>query len=102
VSKLCCPVCWALLMLMGDERPILLRGSHSSVYPVELPDWLPPGIVDRMHKLFQTHLREEINIMMKGPEQPATRRNRHASHESESNFSVASSTNSTYDLEDNE
>jgi hypothetical protein len=104
VSKLCCPVCWALLTLLGDEKPLSLRGSHSSVYPIELPDWLPHEIVDKMHKLFQNHLREEIIIMMNGPEleQPATRRNRHASHESESNFSVASSTNSAHNLEDNE
>jgi len=101
VSKLCCPVCWALLAVLADKKPLSLRGSHCSFYPVELPVWLPPEIVDNMHKLFQNHLREEITIMLNAPEQPATQQNRHASHESESNFSEASSTNSTYNLEDN-
>ena len=70
VSKLCCPVCWELLALLGDEKPLSLRGSHSTIYPVELPKWLPPEIVDKMDKRFLNHLREEIEIMLNGAEQP--------------------------------
>lgn len=91
---------------MGDEKPLSLRGGHSTIYPVELPSWLSSEIVDKMNKRFQGYLREEIEIMLNGAEQPdsgqVTRRNRHVSHESESNISIASSTNSTNDLEDNE
>ena len=43
VSKLCCPVCWELLVLLGSEIPLSesFRGSHSTIHPVELPEWLP-------------------------------------------------------------
>jgi hypothetical protein len=96
VSKLCCPVCWELLALLGDEKPLSLRGGHSTVYPVELPNWLPPEFVDKLYKLFLNHLREEIVIMLNAAErEQVTRQNRHATHESESNISIASTTNST-------
>jgi hypothetical protein len=101
VSKLCCPVCWELLELLGRDQPISLRGRHSTIYPVELPKWLPPEIVDKMNERFQRHLGQEIRIMLKGAQQleGVTTRNRHVSHESESNISVAS-TNFSVDLED--
>jgi hypothetical protein len=103
VSKLCCPICWELLDILGDERPSL-RGSHSTIYPVELPGWIPPEIVEELEKRLQKHLHDEIEIMLSGvAEQPATiRRNRHATHESESNISIASSAHSTHDFEDDD
>jgi len=91
VSKLCCPVCWELLSMLNEEKPLKLRGHHSTIYPVELPQWLPSQIVDKMNALFQNHLRQEIEIMLQGAEEGATiQRNRHVPHESESNISVAS------------
>lgn len=98
VSKLCCPVCWELLSMLNEENPLKLRGHHSTIYPVELPQWLPSQIVDKMNALFQNHLRQEIEIMLQGAEEGATKRNRHVTHESESNISVAS-TNFSIDLE---
>lgn len=100
-SKLCCPVCWELLEILRKDSenalPLLLRGHHSTIYPVELPKWLPDEIVVEMNERFQKHLRQEIEIMLLGAEQRA--RSRHVTHESESNISVASSTNSAYELE---
>jgi hypothetical protein len=110
VSKLCCPVCWELFKLLGLEESLSLRGSHSTIYPVELPSWLPSEIVEEMYKLFLNHLRQEIEIMLEGDsadpdsEQPVqvTQRKGHASHESESNISIASTANSTNGWEDND
>jgi hypothetical protein len=89
VSKLCCPVCWELLEILNEEKPLSLRGRHSTIYPVELPKWLPPGIVDKMNKQFQKHLQREIKIMLERTE-PPIRQTRHVAHESESNISEAS------------
>jgi hypothetical protein len=79
------------------------------MYPVELPIWLPEGIVDELRTRFLNRLREEIKIMLKGAERSLLdwswmpHRRRHASHESESNISVASTTlQSTMDLENND
>jgi hypothetical protein len=38
VSKLCCPVCLHLLgMLRRLPSDFIIRGDHSTLYPVELP-----------------------------------------------------------------
>lgn len=103
VSKLCCPVCWELLAILGKENPLLLRGRHSTIYAVELPKWLPSEIVDEMNERFQIYLRREIKIMLDGAKQKADFqvRHRHTTHESESNISVAS-TNFAIDLKNYE
>jgi hypothetical protein len=78
VSNLCCPVCWELLALLGRETAISFRGSHSTIYPVELPEWLPYEIVEEMKKRFQKHLRKEIEIMLDGAaERPVARNHGH-------------------------
>jgi hypothetical protein len=98
VSKLCCPVCWELLGILNNledaSRPLSFPGCHPVVYPVELPAWLPPNIVDDMTGRFLGHLRRELNIMVQGVEQKDrnNQKKHHASHESESNISVASTT----------
>jgi len=99
-------VCWQLFASFGSQKS--LRGSHSTMYPVELPIWVPEGVVEEMRERFLIHLRDEISIMLKGAEQRRsalvwTPSRRHASHESESNISVASShLQSTMDLENND
>jgi hypothetical protein len=80
----------ALALSSGSEIAISFRGSHSTIYPVELPEWLPYEIVEEMKKRFQKHLREEIEIMLDGAttKQPVARqRNRgHVPHESVSSI----------------
>ena len=66
MSKLCCPVCWELLVLLGSKIPLSFHGSHSTIHPVELPEWLPYEIVEEMKKQFQKHLQKEIEIMLNG------------------------------------
>lgn len=87
VSKLCCPVCWELLMILCKENPLSIRGSHSVISPVILPKWLPDDIVAEMYKRFLHHLGEELDIMLR---HQGAKRSRHALHESESNISTAS------------
>lgn len=79
---------------MSEDKPLSLRGHHPTIYAVELPKWLPSEIVDKMNERFQNYLRQEMDIMVQGAadsEQAVIRRNRHATHESESNISVDSS-----------
>jgi hypothetical protein len=88
---------------LGGEGRRSLRGRHSVIYPVELPTWIPSGIVEKLTERFQNHLRQEIEIMLQAAEKKTTLRkgiqeNRHVSHESESNISVAS-TNFSVTLE---
>jgi hypothetical protein len=91
VSKLCCPVCWELLNLLGGDNRLSLRGHHLTVYPVELPEWLPHDIVTQMMGQFQKYLRDEVTTMlMKDEQKAANRRSHHASHKSESAVSVVS------------
>jgi hypothetical protein len=91
-SKLCCPVCSVTLALSsGGEIPF--RGSHSTIYPVELPEWLPYEFVEEMTKRFQKHLREEIEIMLDGAttKQPAARQRNRGHVPQESVSSITSS-----------
>jgi hypothetical protein len=106
VSKLCCPVCWELLKILNDDGPQLsFPGCHPTIYPVELPEWLPPPIVDKMTGLFKGYLRRELNFMVQGVEEKKLRssqdaviqKKHHVSHESESNISVASTTRDSDD-----
>jgi hypothetical protein len=92
VSRLCCPVCGELLAILNENGPQLsFPNCHSTIYPIELPSWLPDGIVEQLTAKFQQHLRNELTIMVKG-NLNATKQTKkhHASHESESNISVAS------------
>jgi hypothetical protein len=101
VSRLCCPVCWKLLAILSENEPLqfCLRGSHTTISPIELPRWIPNDVVSKMIEHFQKSLLQEIEIMLKAAraDQGANtiRQGRHATHMSESNISVASTTNYT-------
>ena len=98
VSKLCCPVCWELLKFLNDDGPHLsLPGCHTAIYPVELPEWLPPLIVDKMTVLFKAYLQRELCHMTEKASVATIRKKHHVSHESESGISVASTTRDSDD-----
>jgi hypothetical protein len=40
-----------------------IRGRHSTVYPVQLPNWICPDIVDKLIGRFDNYLREELLTM---------------------------------------
>jgi hypothetical protein len=94
----------ALTLSSGRETPISFRGSHSTIYPVELPEWLPYEIVEVLKERFQKHLREAVEIMLKGAttKQPvAPQRNRgHVTQESVSSI-TSSNASSTHPDEPN-
>ncbi len=69
VSKLCCPVCWELLKLLGKEEelnaggghPVFsVRGCHSHIYPVVLPASISPKVRKDMVSKFLSYLGEEL------------------------------------------
>jgi hypothetical protein len=61
VSKLCCPVCWELLQILrGATEDFSVRGHHATMYPVELPPWIPDYIVFQMLARFQQYLIGEL------------------------------------------
>lgn len=63
VSKLCCPVCWKLLEILG----YLARGRHPLVTPVSLPPWLPRWVVVKLVDEFGEQLRRELVSMISQP-----------------------------------
>lgn len=47
-----------------DERKFMVLGGHSTVYPIELPPWLPLNICREMVHRFRKHLRSQLKIML--------------------------------------
>jgi hypothetical protein len=65
VSKNCCPVCSEVLDIWHDpDHQFRVRGRHPTIYPVELPPWLPNRILSSLVSRFRTHLLYEIKTMM--------------------------------------
>jgi len=66
VSRRCCPICWELLdILRGKSQRFAVRGRHATLFPVELPEWLSPQVVEEMITRFQGILYDEILRMLK-------------------------------------
>jgi hypothetical protein len=60
-------VCWELLkVLRGDTAELDTRGYHTTIFPVELPAWLPPDVIRTLLGTFKIHLRQEIDTMVVG------------------------------------
>jgi hypothetical protein len=70
VSKLCCPICWKLFNIFWNSYDTLqVHGHHSTVYPVELPPWLPLHIVKSMVDKFMEQLCCELTCLIYKQEQ---------------------------------
>ena len=70
VSKLCCPACWDYLDILfklekcgGETKMYKIRGRHSTVYPVQLPSWSRPEVVQELIKRFGKYLHKELDTM---------------------------------------
>jgi hypothetical protein len=84
VSKLCCPVCSYLLALLRKlPLDFVIRGDHSTLYPVELPPWLPDNIITQMLNKFEDILVKQILSRMNSLACPQKRRARALSIESQ-------------------
>ena len=107
MSKQCCPACSRLfhcLMEIYDkehqteDRPKILTqalASHAVPYPIQLPQWLPDGVVKGMIDFFRPLLVEALELLAYPPPgagAPAIPTGKvHRSQKSSSNISVSSS-----------
>jgi hypothetical protein len=73
--------------LSGQGKEINVRGRHPTVFPVQLPPWLPRHIMEKMVDKFEIILLQEITDMM---HEPAKSHSRHPSRQSFSGLSIAS------------
>ena len=95
VSRLCCPVCWELLdVLKGPDDQFNrfgVRGRHPTVYPVELPPWLPRNVLEEMVTRFERILTEKISNMVRFDREKKRRRHksRRASESEQSDSAVS-------------
>ena len=64
VCKLCCPTCMELFHVLRNgvqiQENLWVRGHHSTVFPVELPDWLPADVLQDMVLRYRQHLSEAL------------------------------------------
>jgi len=58
VSKPCCLACLELLAVLNDggNDSVAVRGCHGTVFPMELPSWLPVAVLQEMVTRFKGHL----------------------------------------------
>ena len=63
VSKLCCPVCWELLRILGSNTSTAMCGRHSTLHFLHLPTWLPDHVVAALLQRFRTFASEELHKM---------------------------------------
>lgn len=64
VSKLCCPSCWEFLEILRDDQPgqYAVRGRHSALFPVQLPQWLPRHLLEKMVNRFEALLSDKLLV----------------------------------------
>jgi hypothetical protein len=43
----------------------MVRGHHATLFPVDLPSWLPEQVVKEMLKRFRKHLVDELHLMLR-------------------------------------
>ena len=106
MSKLCCPACsrlfHCLLQIYEEQhendkrRPKILTqalASHTVPYPVQLPQWLPGDVVERMVTYFRPLLAEALQSLLSPPgDAPVIPPGKvHRSQQSLSSISVGSS-----------
>ena len=63
VSKLCCPVCWELLDILGNPKS-KQQGRHSTLYFHALPSWLPEEALNELIGRFGSFLATELEKMI--------------------------------------
>jgi hypothetical protein len=101
VSKPCCPACWDIMEALrtnGNSDVFKVRSCHPTVYPVELPVWLPKEV-----QKFRGYLVEQLQIMdlknyLRGPGPFLGHRHTY-SIESDSGLSIASGVTESSDLQ---
>ena len=89
VSKLCCLVCWELLIRLRAEAgtTFQVRGHHATLFYLHLPSWLPTDNVHALVLKFTYYLCCELNTLMNPPQ---SQHSRTPSLESIGGLSIAS------------
>jgi hypothetical protein len=66
MSKPCCPVCWELIKILRNKKStnFHLNGYHKTLSQVELPEWLPLQIVEKLTARFEDILLTQIETLM--------------------------------------
>jgi len=68
VSKLCCPLCWEVFEILRQYCPesdaFFTRGPHSTVYLLDLPSWLPNGVVELILRRIKELVKEELDGLL--------------------------------------
>jgi len=77
-------------MLRRLPSDFIIRGDHSTLYPVELPPWLPTDTLEKMVHLFKLYLYREL-VAMKDPEASESGHSHTPSLESDSGYSTTTS-----------
>jgi hypothetical protein len=64
VSKLCCPSCWEFLEILREDQPgqYAVRGRHSALFPIQLPQWLPRHLLEKMVNRFEALLSDRLLV----------------------------------------
>lgn len=57
-----------------------IRGRHSTVFPVQLPSWSCPQVVQELIKRFDKYLRDELNTMWQKKLELENQENRKSRH----------------------
>jgi hypothetical protein len=66
VSKLCCAICWEVLkILKGEHMEFQMRGRHSALYALNLPQLLPAEVLDTLIQQFRATVHNELQNMIK-------------------------------------
>lgn len=69
MPKPCCPACWELLDVLDDDGngDFGICGHHDTVFPVELPSWLPVPVLRQMVTRFKGRLHDVLVTLLMPP-----------------------------------
>ena len=85
----------------GPTNRFGVRGGHPTIYPIDLPPWLPSGVMEKAVARFEIILRQEILTMMVDKAKKKTHA-RTPSKQSDSALSTGSHRNGGEDICDEE
>jgi hypothetical protein len=89
VSQLCCSICWEIIkILRGNGEEFEIRGRHSMLYALELPQHLPFEVLDGLIQRFKGFLQTEFQLMFQKWHKVKKTHNRTPSDQSDSAVSV--------------
>lgn len=92
VSKASCPTCTEFMICSSDGDDLAFLASHSSIFPVDLPHWLPACTIKSMVTRFEPSILQELLKLSRNLEQPQSLHTNDASLQSETSYCSNAST----------